>query len=139
MKLMSDKDIQEHEEKIRAALVEVLEVKDDFVLRILKLLKEKYLQCWLVLDKDSICTGYAITGEVDDLFTGEKLFTIYLFKTLETFSTSDLRSFFVSLCIEARQRNCKALSFYSSFQNENKYNVVKTLGGTAKTYFYVEV
>ena len=102
MKLMSDKDIQEHEEKIRAALVEVLEVKDDFVLRILKLLKEKYLQCWLVLDKDSICTGYSITGEVDDLFTGEKLFTIYLFKTLETFSTSDLRSFFVSLCIEAR-------------------------------------
>jgi hypothetical protein len=139
MKLMSDKDIQEHEEKICTALLEVLEVKDDFILRVLKLLKEKYLQCWLLLDKNSICTGYAITGEVDDNFSGEKLFTIYLLKTIETFTIAELRSFFVSLCLEAKQRNCKALSFYSSFQNESKYNVVKTLGGTAKTYFYVEV
>lgn len=139
MILMSNKDILEHEEKIYKALMEVLEVKDAFVLRILKLLKEQYLQCWLLLDKDSICTGYAITGEVDDIFSGEKLFTIYLLKTIETFTVTELRAFFVSLCLEARHRDCKALSFYSSFQNENKYNVVKTLGGTAKTYFYVEV
>ena len=131
-------DIPKYEDRIKQALLEVLDTEESQIDRVIQLLKEDSMQCWLLL-RDAICIGYCITYVIKDLPTDKSLLLIYLLKTIETATNTELNRLYVNLCSEAKRMNCHALSFYSSFQNESKYQSLVRMGAVSKTYFYMEV
>lgn len=106
--------------------------------RIWQLLLKGAVECWLYL-KNSECIGFALTHKFYDELADKHLFLVYLLRTLHTISAPEMRKFYQELCYEAKKQECFGLCFYTSFQNEKKFEMLRSIGGIGRTYFFVEV
>ena len=136
MKLLNRDDISEHREKIENALVEVLQLDTDGVQRIISLLLANLMQCWLLL-RESMCIGFAITEVIYDNPSNKNLFLVYLLKTMDTATPVEVHTFYNELLNTAREQQCAALTFYTSFQNENKLSLLRKFGAVTRTHYYI--
>ena len=138
MKQLLPDEIVQHREAIENSIKEVVTPNSVEIERIMDLLALGALHCWLLLRSD-LCIGYAITEVIYDNITNKNLLLVYMTRTLETATPVEIHRFYNDLLDEARKNACAALTFYSSFQNEKKYEGLRKYGAIVRTHYYIPV
>ena len=136
MELLKNSKLEEHRTQITASLKEVVELSEEQIERIQNLLTEGSMECWIQL-RDTLCIGYAITHTIYDQPSDKNLLLVYMWKTLDTTTPAEVQRFYNDLMTEAKNKKCAALTFFSSFQNEKSYEVLRKYGAIVRVHFYV--